>query len=120
MKRVFRNALVWLGVFAVGSLIWSDPWMCLSVLLGGAVATVNFRWMQGGVERVLLKPGQIGTKRVLIKYVGRLVLLFGAVFAIIHFSFLSIYGALLGLSVFVLSGMQEAVYLLRKPRAGMR
>jgi len=56
---------------------------------------------------------------VLVKYIARLVLILLAFFAIFHSSFLSVFGAVAGLSVFVLSGMLEAILLLIKPGSGL-
>ena len=75
---------------------------------------INFHWMAAGVDRLIYTQDKEGIPSVLFKYLGRLLLIFISLFAIIHLPFLSLMGALLGFSVFVLSGMLEAILLLLK------
>lgn len=120
MDRLNRHALIIAPVLVVGGLIWSWE-MALSILIGEGLAWINLRWMRSGVNRVLavdeesVSPGT--THISLAKYLIRLLLIFMVLFAMIHFSFLSPIGALLGLSTFVLSGMLEAILLLVQRKA---
>lgn len=90
--------------------------MALSVLIGGILSVINFHWLAAGVDRVLLGESKAGAPWLIAKYLGRLLLIFLAFFVIIQTSFLSVIGALLGLSVFVLAGMLEAVLMMFKMR----
>lgn len=120
MTRIYRNAVLLLICSILGGLIAFGWEIAVSVLIGGLLAILNFHWLTTGVD-LLLKSGdkrRVGS--VVAKYLARLVLIFVALFAIIHFSFLDLLGALVGLSVFVLSGMVEAVILLFKGQAGVR
>jgi hypothetical protein len=120
MKRIQRNALIFMILLTLGGMLFFGLQVGFSVLLGGALATVNFRWMAAGVDRVLGQANQAGAGGTVFKYIARLVLIFVAFFAIIQSSFLSVLGALAGLSVFVLAGMLEAVLLLFRIDTGMQ
>jgi hypothetical protein len=101
-----------LVVFIVlGTLVYGWA-MGLSILLGGALSFLSMHWLTATVDRLLLKQGREGIPSAILRYVGRLVLILAVFFAMIHSSFLDVLGTLLGLSVFVLSGMLEAVLLL--------
>jgi hypothetical protein len=120
MKRIYRNALILLALIAAGGVLRFGVGVGLSVVLGGFLAIVNFHWMTAGVDTVLgqADKGRIGG--TVFKYIARLVLIFVTFFAMIHSSFLSVLGALAGLSVFVLAGMLEAVLLLFRVDTGTR
>jgi len=113
MSALIRRGL-WLGVLMTGVAGIGWGWgMGLSVLLGSGVAWLNFRWMQRGIDRALMGgPSRKSDLKVIAQYVLRLLLILATVFAIIHFSFLSLAGGVIGLSIFVLAGMSEAVILL--------
>ena len=113
MNDLIRRGL-WLGALMTGvaSLGWGLG-MGLSVLLGSGVAWLNFRWMQRGIDRALMGgPSRRSDIKIIAQYILRLLLILATLFAIIHFSFLSLGGGLVGLSIFVLAGMLEAVVLL--------
>lgn len=111
-----RNALLLLVfLLPVGAWVGGSGLM-LSILLGGLLGLVHFHWTAVEVDRLLRGEG-IGGGKAAIRYILRLLLIFGGLFAIIHLSFLSLIGALLGLSVFVLSGLVEAFLQLFGRRA---
>ena len=116
MKRIQRNALILLGVFIAGGLIFYGWSMAVSILIGGALSILNFQWLVSGVDRVIYGDLRKGILSAVLKYVGRLVLILVVLFVMIHTSFLSVLGALLGLSVFVVAGMLEAVLMMFKTR----
>jgi len=120
MTRIYRNAVALLVCSIVAGLIGFGWAMAASILLGGLLAFLNLYWLTAGIDRLLGTGDKRRIGPVVAKYVARLVLIFAILFAIIHFSFLSVLGALWGLSVFVLSGMVEAVILLVKGQAGVR
>src|SRR5690606_27162968 len=120
MERLSRHALIIAPLLLLGGLTWSLE-VGLSILIGELLAWVNFRWMTAGVNRVLTVNTEVegeSPRRIsLAKYLLRLLLIFSVLFAMIHFSFLSPIGTLLGLSIFVLSGMLEAILLLIQRKA---
>ena len=114
MKRIQRNAVILLVVFVAGGAVFRGWSMAASIAIGGLLSVVNFHWMVAGVDRVIYRDFSKGVRSALLKYVVRLLLIFGVFFAIIHTSFLSVMGALLGVSVYVLAGMLEGVLLMFK------
>ncbi|RPJ58231.1 MAG: hypothetical protein EHM23_18100 [Acidobacteria bacterium] len=118
MKRIYRNALIILALMLPAAALAFGFRMALSVLIGGLLAVVNFHWMSAGVDALLKRAEKPRITATVAKYIARLVLIFLTFFAIIHSSFLSVLGALAGLSVFVLAGMLEAVLLLIRPETG--
>lgn len=119
--RVLIERAAWLGfIFSLLGVLLGGWGLGLSILLGASAAWVNFHWMQKGIDRVL--AGGVREKsdlKIGAEYVLRLLLILATLFAIIHFSFLNLLGGILGLSIFVLAGMLEAVILLyRQIRRG--
>jgi hypothetical protein len=114
VNRLNRNALRILTLLVVGAGLLYGWEVALSVASGGFLAYLNFSWLKAGVDKILgLETGR-RTGLILAGFVGRLVLILGGLFAIIHFSFMSLYGALLGLSIFVLAGILETIFLFKK------
>ncbi len=111
MKRIIRNAYRIGALLALGATLSQGWGFGLSVLIGTVLAALNFAWLKGGVDRALVGGKGLGAE-VAAKYLFRLLLISITVFAMIRIPFLSLVGALLGLSVFVLSGMLEALILL--------
>ncbi len=118
MKRIRRNALIILALMLPAAALGFGLRVALSVLIGGLLAVINFHWMSSGVDTLLKQAESARVTATVAKYIARLVLIFLTFFAIIHSSFLSVLGALAGLSVFVLAGMLEAVLLLIRPETG--
>ena len=118
MERLNRHALIIAPMLVFGGFFWSWQ-MGVSIAIGALLAWLNFRWMVAGVDRLLAKSSSQGKSAgtTMLKYLFRLLLIFIVLFVMIHFSFLSPIGALLGLSIFVLSGMLEAILLLIQRRA---
>ena len=112
MSTLHKSAGRILCGLVLASWIWQGWGFAVSVLLGGLAALLNHSWMAAAVGRALGDPQEVPTSGVLIKYLLRLVLILGTLFAMIRFSFLSLTGALLGLSILVLAGMLEALLLL--------
>ena len=114
VNRLNRNALRILCLLVAGAGLFSGWETALSVAVGGVLAYLNFSWLKAGVDRILGLETERRATLILAGFVGRLVLILGGLFAMIHFSFMSLYGALLGLSIFVLAGILEAVFLFAR------
>lgn len=113
MQRVLRNAVLILIAMIAGSLIFAGWRLAVSVLVGGVLALANFRWLDRLVA-VLFRVAEGGSAppsslRVVLSWLARLSLIFGTLFAMIQLSFFRPLGAVCGLSIFVLSGMLEAL-----------
>ena len=76
------------------------------------MAFLNHHWMVAGIDAVLGTPTPARRKQAMLKYLLRLILILSTLFAMIHFSFLSLFGGIVGLSILVLAGMLEALIQL--------
>lgn len=114
LDRINRNALCLLAALTLGATVGLGWETGVSVAFGGLLAWVNFRWLRRGVDAALGKSAVPGSKAVVAGFLGRFVLILGGLFVMIRFSFFSLLGAVLGLSVYVLAGVLEALLLLRK------
>ena len=112
MRSLNRNAIRILCVLVVASFVWGDWGVATPVLVGGLVALINHAWMSTVVGQALEGGEEVPAVGVMVKYLLRLVLILGILFAMIRFSFLSLGGAVGGLSILVLAGMLEAFLLL--------
>ena len=114
LLRIRRHALVMLAFMVAGGIVVQGVGFGISVLIGGGIALLNFHALTRLSESVLpldLTPAQRAPRLTsVLHYVGRLVLISLALFAIIQISYLSLIGAVLGLSVVIISGLLEAVF----------
>ena len=112
-RRVHRIAL-WIGVvlaIAYGGFFRS--WMAAaSVIIGMALAWVNFRWMSAGITAVIVPANTKKIRSLLVKFLLRLVLIGAVLYAMIRVSRAGVGGVLLGLSMYVLAIMAEAILAL--------
>ena len=109
MTRVSANAVWILVVMVVGVGLCLSVRVSVSILVGGLLALLNHHWMVAGVDLALGNPTSDKRRLVMLKYLLRILLILGFLFAMIHFSFFSLLGAIIGLSIFVLAGMLEAL-----------
>lgn len=114
IRRLVCIAIYLLGAMVLISLIFLEVSFAASVFLGGLLAILNFQWMKAGIDRILGTGDPAPAGRVLVRFVLRLVLILATLFAMIQLSFFSLYGAVLGLSIFVLAGTVEAGILLTR------
>ena len=112
LKRVQANTVWILIVLVLIGFFYQGPGTALSILIGGLLALLNHRWMVAGIDTMLGTPTPAGRKQAMLKYLLRLLLILGTLFAMINFSFLSLLGGIVGLSIFVLAGMLEALIQL--------
>ena len=109
LRRIKRNALVFLALAMLGSLWFRSVAVSLGVLLGGAFAVVNFRWIEAGFDAAMGSP-MSRKKRVLavIKFTLRYALLGVIIYAIVASRIADLKAFLAGLFIFVVSIMWEA------------
>lgn len=112
MKRlVVRSLFILPLLIVVAALCWG--WKdAISVLVGGLITAVNILWTVRGADAILEGARGRPDQRQVFWYMLRLLLIFGTLFAMIHFSFLGLWGAVLGLSVPILSTFLEALILI--------
>ena len=107
MNGFYRTAAVLTLLVTLGAAVGWGWLMAASTLLGGALGMVNARWMWAGVEAVTSPQGQHQVSSVTTRFIGRLVLIFLVLFAIIHTSFLSLPGVVAGFSTGVGAAMVQ-------------
>lgn len=110
MERISRNATILLiGVSLIGGWVYGF-WMALSILAGALAALLNLKVLDRLAGRLLAPEGKPSALRFLALNGGRMVLMLGGLFAMMQIPFLSVPGAVLGLSIPILSAMLEALY----------
>jgi len=112
VEGLFKRAIVLLVLFVAAGLLARGWPMALSIALGGLVALLNFHWMRRAIDQALQGRAVQNATVLAGGFAGRLLLILGLVFAIIQLPFLSLFGALWGLAIFVAAGLIEAVFLL--------
>ena len=114
VEDIFRRGLWILGVMTVaGEVIWG--WrIAVSILLGGVMACLNFHWLKLAMDRVLTGHSRHSPTILMMGFLGRLLLILVGLFAIIQLSFLSLFGAVGGMAIFVVAGFLEAILLLMR------
>jgi ATP synthase I chain len=88
----------------------------LSVLFGGALGLLNFRWLATAVERVYLRPGAtpvVSNLAAVIISVLKLSLIFIILFVVIKLQLLNVFGMVAGLSLCFLAILWEGATLMK-------
>lgn len=107
MTSLYRTALILLALFSAAGAAAAGWRGGLSVFVGGLLSLLNARWMASGIDLVTGKEGHRHVSAVMVRFVGRLVLILGVLFAIIQTSFLSLLGFIAGFSVAMLAALIE-------------
>ena len=112
LKRIQANAVRILIALVAAGFFYQGTGTAVSILIGGLLALLNHRWMVAGIDAMLGTPTPAKRKQAMLKYLLRLLLILSTLFAMIHFSFLSLLGGIAGLAILVLAGMLEALIQL--------
>ncbi len=113
---VALGAATFLGIAffsASGQRWWLLP---LSILFGGALGLLNFRWLAIAVERVYLRPGAtpgLSNMAAVIINVLKLSVIFIVLFVVIKWQLLHVFGLVGGLSLCFLAILWEGATLMR-------
>ena len=110
MGRISRNATILLIATSLIAGWVYGLWMAVSILAGAVAALLNLKVLDRLAGRLLAPGRRPSALRFLALNGGRLVLMLGGLFAMMQIPFLSVPGAVLGLSVPILSAMLEAFY----------
>lgn len=109
LHRIKRNALVFLVLAAVASLWFRSFATTFGVLVGGACAVVNFRWIEAGLDAAMGGPMSRGKRALAVAKFGlRYILLGLIIYAIVANRIADLKALLAGLFIFVVSIMWEA------------
>jgi hypothetical protein len=88
----------------------------VSILFGGALGLLNFRWLAIAVERVYLRHGStpvLSNLAAVIISVLKLALIFIVLFVVIKFQLLHVFGLVAGLSLCFLAILWEGVTVMK-------
>ncbi len=98
-----------IAISVVGGWVYGF-WTALSILAGALASLLNLKVLDRLAARLLAPGGKPSALRFLALNGGRMILMLGGLFAMMQIPFLSVPGAVLGLSVPILSAMLEALY----------
>jgi len=115
LAQIEKRSLQILGVLVLGSLIWRSWPVSLGLILGGAVALLNFRWLWYIMKKVLLEKKGMHGFQALLKFTA---LLF-TFYLIFRFTGIHPVAFVVGISVLFMSILSETLgESLRHARRG--
>jgi hypothetical protein len=97
-----------------GQPVWFVP---MSVLFGGALGLLNFRWLAVAVERMYLRKGAtpgISHFAAIVISILKLSVIFVILFVVIKWQFVNIFGLVAGLSLCFLAIIWEGVTVMKQ------
>ena len=107
-------ALAYSLVVQAGERWWFVP---LSILFGGVLGLLNFRWLAVAVERIYLRKGATpGVSNLAAAIIGvlKLSIIFIILFIVIKWQLLHVFGLVGGLSLCFLAILWEGATLMKK------
>ena len=106
------GSLALLVLLAGAALIFGSARFSGSVLAGGLLAIGNFLWLKSVLTRSLRLEPHEAPRFALLRYIARLSALAAAIYFLIVYCRVDIFGLLLGLSVLVFNITVLAFYLI--------
>ena len=70
-RRIWRNIFAVVALGVVGAAIFADSKFMLSLVLGGALALLNYKWLNASLRAVLVVGNEKAPRGTLIKFVVR-------------------------------------------------
>lgn len=129
LKGVTNKTALVGSLAAAGAVVFSlsqktaQPWWFLSasVLFGGALGLLNFRWLALAVQRVYLRQGAtpVGSNvAAMIISLLKLSLIFVILFIVIKWQLLHVFGLICGLSLCFLAILWEGFTMMHQTSKG--
>jgi hypothetical protein len=129
LKGVAKKTALVVSLASAGALVLSviqktaQPWWLLSVsvLFGGVLGLLNFRWLALSVQRVYLRQGAtpVGSNvAAMIISLLKLSLIFIILFIVIKWQLLNVFGLLGGLSLCFLAILWEGLTMVHQTSKG--
>lgn len=123
VSRVTKKTSLLLGLAAAGALLWglvrpagNRPWFpAVSILFGGALGLVNFRWLARVVERLYLRKGATTAGSITaaeIVNILKLAAIFIVLFVVIKWGLVHVLGLIVGLSLCFLAILWEGLVVM--------
>ena len=108
------GSLALLAILSVAGLIFGSSGFAGGVLAGGVLAIANFYWLRDILLRAFLLRPEEAPRFALVRYIVRLTVLAAAVFVLIVYCRVDVFGLLLGLSVLVFNIIALSIYMIAK------
>ena len=108
------GSLALLGVLAAAGFLFGSLRFALGVLAGGVLAIANFYWLRSVLVRAFRLQPEEAPRFALFRYIVRLAVLAAAVFVLIIYCRVDIFGLLLGLSVLVITIIALSIHMISK------
>jgi hypothetical protein len=129
LKGVAKKTALMVSVASAGSVVYSviqkiaQPWWFLpvSVLFGGALGLLNFRWLAIAVQRVYLRQGATSAgSNLAAVIIGllKLSLIFIILYIVIKWRLLHVFGLVGGLSLCFLAILWEGSTMMHQASNG--
>jgi len=129
LKGVAKKTALMVSVASAGSVVYSviqkiaQPWWFLpvSVLFGGALGLLNFRWLAIAVQRVYLRQGATSAgSNLAAVIIGllKLSLIFIILYIVIKWRLLNVFGLVGGLSLCFLAILWEGSTMMHQASNG--
>jgi len=106
------GSLALLVLVALAGLIFGTPRFAGSVLAGGVLALANFFWLRSILSRSLRLEAKAAPRFAVLRYLVRLSLLAVAVYMLVVYFRVDVFGLLTGLSVLVLNIIALSIYMI--------
>lgn len=106
-----RGSFVLTSVLTLGSLFFGSLKFSYSVLVGGMLAIANFYWLRSILQRALQLQPSTAPRFAVVRYIVRLALLGIAIFFLLTYVGVDIFGLILGLSVLVINIIVLSIYM---------
>ncbi len=108
------GSIALLAVLAGAGFVFASGRFAGGVVAGGVLALANFFWLRNILVRAFrLEPGE-APRFALLRYIVRLTVLAAAVFILIVYCRVDVFGLLLGLSVLVVNIIALSLYMITK------
>jgi hypothetical protein len=106
------GSLALLALLAVAGVLLGSVRFGLSVIAGGVLALANFYWLKTVLVRSLLLQVDSAPRFALVRFIVRLTALAGAVYLLLVYCRVDVFGLLLGLSVLVFNIIALSFYMI--------
>lgn len=108
------GSLAFLTALALGGLLFGSARFAAGVVAGGVLAVANFYWLRSILVRAFRLLPKEAPRFAVLRYLVRLTLLAVAVFVLIVYCRVDIFGLLLGLSALVFNIIALSIYMISK------
>jgi hypothetical protein len=109
LRTIEKRSILLAAALVVGSLIFRSAKVSLGVALGGGLAFLNYWWLKRFVETIFLNRRGKVDKLTVALYLFKYVLIGFAIYAVIRYRLVDIFGLLAGLLVVIMAITLEGV-----------